>query len=358
MSFKDVLGHESIVSRLLNSISTGKVGHAYLYCGVRGVGKRFVALQFAKALNCTQRDMDSCDTCESCKKINGMNHADVKWYGPSGTSRLIKIESAREITKSAYLKPYEARKKVFIISDVDLMNPAASNALLKTLEEPPADTVFVLTTSHKDSVLPTISSRCQIIDFNPVSVKYIEDILRQRYNLDESDIELYSAIAAGRIGRIETILNSEYMARRKMVLEEIVSGKCCSITHVVSFVEGMLDALRDEKDKQEDEIKESRGEITDIDKAYIEGAFKDEIIEMLRFLILLYRDIVACKVASGSYIVNVDHREVIDTLAEKYTLERLEVIIESIEYVKNAIMGNGNLKLALECLFLKIGEAA
>ncbi|HRZ87475.1 MAG TPA: DNA polymerase III subunit delta', partial [bacterium] len=187
MSFKDVIGHKTIVAQLKNAVSSGRVGNAYLFSGPTGIGKKTVAAQFAKALNCLKNDPDGCGECESCRKADASSHPDVKWCGPAGASRSIKIESVRELIRNAGMKPYEGRRKVFVLAEAETLNPASGNALLKTLEEPPADTVFILTTSHKDALLPTIRSRCQTVEFQPLPAKTMEEIARSRYSLPDRE---------------------------------------------------------------------------------------------------------------------------------------------------------------------------
>ena len=139
---------------------------SYLYVGPDGAGKRERAKNFAKGVNCLDaRDGKPCEACTSCKKIDREIHPDVFFIQPEGASSTIGIDQVREVINKANLKPYEARSKVFIINNAHSMNEVSANAFLKTLEEPPENTVFILISRSKDLLLPTIVSRCHIVRF-------------------------------------------------------------------------------------------------------------------------------------------------------------------------------------------------
>ncbi len=148
-------------------IKSKRLSHAYLFLGCQKEIMEKCALKFAKALNCLKQTggFTGCEGCISCKKIEHFNHPDIGHIHAEGISRQIKIEQIRNFRKDAYLKPIEARKKVYIIYDADLMTEEASNCLLKITEEPPKDVVIVLIGLNLSSILPTIVSRCQVIKF-------------------------------------------------------------------------------------------------------------------------------------------------------------------------------------------------
>lgn len=148
-------------------IKSKRLSHAYLFLGCQKEIMEKCALKFAKALNCLKQTggFTDCDGCISCKKIEHFNHPDIGHIHAEGISRQIKIEQIRNLRKDAYLKPIEARKKVYIIYDADSMTEEASNCLLKITEEPPKDVVIILIGSNLSYILPTIVSRCQIIKF-------------------------------------------------------------------------------------------------------------------------------------------------------------------------------------------------
>jgi DNA polymerase III delta' subunit len=164
----DIAGQERVIARLRAAIAGGRVHHAYLFTGGAGVGKRRTALALASALNCLQAPGEGCGECEACEKIEGGIHPDVVTLEREGAGQIIPIENIRrEIVARVGLPPHEARVRVFLIDEAAALQPAAANSLLKTLEEPPARTMFVLGTTSPDLLLPTIRSRCQRVVFAP-----------------------------------------------------------------------------------------------------------------------------------------------------------------------------------------------
>lgn len=201
MPFHDVIGQARAVLFLQRAVTTGRVAHAYLFTGPAGVGKRAAALALAQALNCQQVSSfefrvpglksgicnlqqhsdtqhptpntqhpespnDGCGECRACRNIANGQHPDVQMIEPDGAT--VKIEQIRTLEADAALVPYEAQWKVFILNNAERMTEAAANALLKTLEEPARNTVFVLLTSTVAALLPTIVSRCQAVTFSPL----------------------------------------------------------------------------------------------------------------------------------------------------------------------------------------------
>lgn len=168
MSFADVKGQDRAISFLKNAISGGKVSHAYIFLGPSGVGKRPAALNFAKALNCFSESGERpCDACASCRKTDNGNHPDIMLLKPEKGVASFKIEKIRELIGQICLKPYEGRKKVYIIDEASSLTREATAALLKTLEEPPSDSVLIMLFESLQYVPRTILSRSQIVRFSP-----------------------------------------------------------------------------------------------------------------------------------------------------------------------------------------------
>jgi len=159
MPFRDIAGHRRLLDLLARSIERGTLPPSLIFEGPAGAGKRATAIAVAQALNCAQSGADACGECAACRKIARGVHPDVLIVEP-GDSGSIKIEQVRDIADRANYRPFEGRRRVIVIDDADALVPAAQNALLKTLEEPPSTSVFILTTARPDVLLPTVRSRC------------------------------------------------------------------------------------------------------------------------------------------------------------------------------------------------------
>jgi DNA polymerase-3 subunit delta' len=169
VSFSDLKEQAAVAGQLHRSLQRGRLAHAYLFTGPRGSGKEAVARTLAKALNCTKKDHDSCDHCDSCRRVDEGAHPDVYWVRPESKSRRIQVEQMREFMKAVNLRSSMGGVKVGIVVDADCLGEESSNAFLKTLEEPPAQTVIVLLTADPQRLLPTILSRCLRISFGPTT---------------------------------------------------------------------------------------------------------------------------------------------------------------------------------------------
>ncbi|MDE6867311.1 MAG: DNA polymerase III subunit gamma/tau, partial [Muribaculaceae bacterium] len=168
-TFKTVVGQKNLTATLKNAISSGRLAQAYLFCGPRGVGKTSCARIFAKTINCLNPtpDGEACGECESCRAIErGNSYNLIELDAASNNS----VNDIRAITEQVNIPPQSGKYRVFIIDEVHMLSSAAFNAFLKTLEEPPSYVIFILATTEKHKVLPTILSRCQIYDFKRITI--------------------------------------------------------------------------------------------------------------------------------------------------------------------------------------------
>ena len=204
--FSTVIGHTRLVALLSRAIAHETLPPALLLAGQAGVGKRKVALAVATAINCLkprsspELERDACGVCATCKRIARLVHPDVILIEP-GDSGSIKIDAVRDVVDRAGYRPFEGRRRVVIIDEADALVPAAQNAMLKTLEEPPSASIFLLVSSMPDALLPTVRSRCPRIRFGPLSPVEIADVLMRDHGYSEPDARAAAADADGSVGR-------------------------------------------------------------------------------------------------------------------------------------------------------------
>lgn len=197
MALLDIIGQDKAVRILSGTIKRERVPSSILLSGDSGIGKRLAALNYAKALNCLEPvDSDACDRCISCRKIDNEVHPDVTTLLPENDE--IKIEMIRQAGETLSLRPYEGKKKVLIVDDADMMNISAANAFLKTLEEPPENSLIILVSSSPDRLPDTIRSRCMHVRFHPLSGEAFKQVLSLK--ADNRDLGPFSALAIGRPG--------------------------------------------------------------------------------------------------------------------------------------------------------------
>lgn len=232
MSLNDVVGQDKAIKILSAMIKGGRVATSFLFSGIGGIGKRYTALEFAKAVNCrTEASVAmgvSCDICNSCRKINSLIHPDLKIISPYDVQikddkkvPLITIDEIRPINEFLSYTPSEGRKKVVIIDDADKMNPSAGNALLKTLEEPPSNSIIILITPNESTLLKTIVSRCIKITFVPLSNKAMKTVLNKNgEELNTAQIKLCR-------GSVEGVSGGEIFIKRDeafKTLQDLAKG--------------------------------------------------------------------------------------------------------------------------------------
>jgi DNA polymerase III subunit delta' len=201
MTAAGVVGHLVLRDLLARAVVQGTVPHSLLFDGPDGIGKRAVALELAAAINCTQgRDGRGCGTCRSCRRIARLGHPDVVLVRPNEKGS-ISVDMVRGIIAGASYRPFEARRRVVVIDEADALQPAAQNALLKTLEEPPPTSIFVLATSRPDLLLVTVRSRCHRLRFGPLSPADVASVLQTSHGLDAAAAAARAAVADGSVAR-------------------------------------------------------------------------------------------------------------------------------------------------------------
>jgi DNA polymerase-3 subunit delta' len=320
MSFKDVLGHEKPIRFLKQAIKNNKVGHSYLFLGNEGIGRKFVALQFAKAINCLNRtdEEDSCDKCLSCKKIDQNIHPDILVLEPSGQT--LKVDQVREMQKDLSFQPYEGRRRICILTAADRMAPNMSNTLLKTLEEPPLHTVIILIANSERFLLPTIISRCQSIHFYPLPLPIVTRWLIQVKGFGEKEAHLLSSLSEGSLGRALEIKEEMETIQRERLLIELIGSKYLTIETMRNLLE-------------------------------ILPSQREELILSLEVCKTLLRDLIMVKIEKNE-LINFDLSEDIIKISNDLDLRSLFNRMDTIHQIALALRSNANTTLALEALMI------
>jgi DNA polymerase-3 subunit delta' len=218
MALKDIIGHEQPLKILRGHIKRNHIAHAYLFTGEEGIGKRLTAINFAKTLNCLKNqgtEIDCCDECLSCIKIDKLSHPDV--FIIESTDGQIRVDIIRNLEESLSYKAFEGRWKIAIIDDAETLNQSAANAFLKTLEEPPTKTILILISSMPELIPETILSRCQRIKFTPIPLDRMKELLQDKDQRDFKKIMTLTMLSGGRPG---WCLRKDLIQRRDRVFRE------------------------------------------------------------------------------------------------------------------------------------------
>ena len=323
-TFQEIRGNTPLVEQLKTAAFSGKASHAYLFLGGAGAGKRLIANTFAKALQCEAREGMPCGRCRSCQAFDNSNHPDVIYV--RGEKKNIVVDDIREqILETVDLKPYHYAKKIYIIEKADTMNVQAQNALLKTLEEPPAHALFLLLAERAEAFLPTILSRVVTMKIRPLSEGMIAEYLMEKSGLSEEESHILAAYAQGRIGQALELQEDE--AFREM-RQDIL---------------GRLEALPSMNEGE----------------AYWMAKELEVYKNDLRFLDIMelwYRDLLTAKsLREEQYLIQKDKKDAIFRGAK----EPAEVLAKKAEAVRTARMRlaqNANFRLTLEVMLMDLKE--
>lgn len=339
MNFQSLIGNQRIKQLLQRAVRDGRIGQGLLFAGQRGVGKYQFALALAQAVNCLQPAAgDSCGVCLNCRKFAARNFTDVKtvWreskdpaVRKDSKSQYIKIEQMREVAREAYFRPYEGRRRVYIIDDAEWLREEAANAILKTLEEPPETSLLILITAKPYALLETIRSRCQMLNFAPLAQAEVEAYLQANYQRPPEEIRLLAHLGRGSIGRALEIDLGVYKEQRATLVE-------------------LLDALLASGDTVRLlQAAEHLGR--KLDREAFEGH-----LDMLQILL---EDLFHLKLGEPlARTTNADLGKRLEAIAEVATLRRITATVEALAKVSQNLGRNINRTLAMEEALLSIGS--
>ena len=326
--FKDIIGQEQIKKHLQKAINQNNISHAYIFCGESGSGRRTLADAFAKAIQCENKtvDIDACGKCKSCIQAESYNHPDIKYITHEKMS--ISVDDIREqLNNDIGIKPYSSAHKVYIIPDANKMTEEAQNALLKTIEEPPAYAIILLLTTNADSFLPTILSRCITLDFKVVPDNVIREFLMKDCQVPDYKADVCTAFAQGNVGKAIQLANSEDF-------NEIKSSA--------------IQLLKRIKDIELYELMEAVKQI---------GEYKLSINDYFDIMMIWFRDVLLYKATSdANSLIFKDEVYDIKLQASKSSYSGIETIIEALDKAKRRLNANVNFDLVMELLLLTIKE--
>jgi DNA polymerase-3 subunit delta' len=331
VSWAAIIGQPLAVRLLRHAVTTGKVAHAYLFSGPQGVGKRTVALELAKALNCLspQPDGSACDTCAACRKITASPpvHPDLAVVAPDG--RFIKTDQVRELQGDMYARPNEGRFRVAVIDGADRMNAESGNRLLKLLEEPPAYAVLILLTHNLSGVLPTLISRCQVVNFTPLSQDDVAQAVLAQTGIESGAARLAASLSGGSIGRALALAQDAGVSQRRDETSDLLQR----LHELDDF-----DLL-------------GRGEALEKQKEHLD--------DWLELLTVWLRDaLLMAQTGSEQLLINMDRLAVVRSLARAFGPGNLLTMLTAVTEARGQLQRNANVRLVVDVLLLRLREAA
>jgi DNA polymerase-3 subunit delta' len=316
-----VVGHEWAVDLLKRALTSERVAHAYLFTGPPQIGKTSLALNFAQALNCLDQEKP-CGYCLACSKIARGHHPDVQVIkGEGGT---IKIDQMRALRHEAALSPLEGHWKVYIIRQMEQATAEAANCLLKTLEEPPTHVILLLTATESEALLPTIVSRCQVLNLRPLATETVQKALQEHWGVDVERAQLLARLSSGRLGQ--------------------------------AVAASQNDAILDQREKHLDDMLAltGQGRVERLEHAQKLSLNPEATQELLHLWLSWWRDLLL--VASGSLagIINVDREDMLRAQAQWYSLGQVREFVEALRTALWQMEHNANTRLTLEVLLLNL----
>ncbi|MBW2504698.1 MAG: DNA polymerase III subunit delta' [Deltaproteobacteria bacterium] len=320
MTFNQILGHDRQKEILLQALARNRLAHAYLFSGPDGIGKRLVALALTRAIVC--HEQRGCGDCAACRKIDHHNHPDLHLLEASGSA--IKIEDVRSIQRELNFRPLEASRKICLIDQADLMTASASNALLKTLEEPRGNALIILLTAHPNRLLETIRSRCQRLPFHRHPTSRIQNELERQLDLEPNEAHILAALAEGSFKKAFGKDRELFLDQRRQLLKTLTGLSAGSILPILEFAEHLA-----------------------ADKAVL-----PEILEIFQ---VFYQDVIR-QLNGGTLhdFVNRDLQAKIERVACNESLPSVLTKLDSLFAAQRQLERNVNRQLAMEVLLLRL----
>lgn len=323
-----IVGHTKATTLLEQSMRNNQLSHAYLFVGPARVGKFTLAMNLAQAVNC-ESDNPPCQECTSCRRIAAMKHSDFHVIElTSQEKKAIAIDQIRQMQTAAHLPPYEGKHKVFVFDRAEMLSHEAANSLLKTLEEPPPNTLIILLTPKESALLPTIASRCQRVELRPLPLDLVRDTLTRGYHTAPEKADLVARLSGGCIGWALLALRDEtLLADRAQRLADFARVGAAGIHERLAYAAQMASLF-------------SRG--------------RDKVADNLSAWLQWWGDLLLIKCDCCQWIINIDQEAVLSKLAEKVTARGIADFTRDIKATMEQLEQNANPRLALEVLMLRM----
>ena len=325
--FKDIVGHEQIIEHLKTAIEMGKVSHAYILNGPDLSGKMMIAEAFARALLCEKQDPDGCGECRSFRQSDERNNPDIIYVKHDKTNTISVDDIRTQLNNDIVIKPYSNQYKIYIVDEAEKMNQQAQNALLKTIEEPPAYAVIMLLTTNADSFLQTIRSRCITLNLKSVKNDVIKSYLMTEKKIPDYQADVCAAFAQGVVGKAIKLASSDDFNELK---------------------ESALSLIKRLDDIDLYEMGEAIKQISD---------YKLQVQDYFDLITVWYRDVLYMKATNDvNGLIFKDEVYDIKKQASKHSYHGIETIIEALDKAKLRINANVNFDLVIELLLMTIKE--
>jgi DNA polymerase III subunit delta' len=326
MGFEQIVGHPKQLETLRLALVHGRLHHAYLFVGAAGVGKKTIGLGLAKAVHCSVATSDFCGECADCTRIQAGNHPDVRFIEPLAGKKEISIQQIRELEKELNLRSFSGNQKVVILDPATLMNLPAQNALLKTLEEPPRDSLLILIAPNLGGLLPTLRSRCLRVSFAPLTRDQVAAFLVAQKQIPLEEAELLAAMSMGSLEVVAAVDAQELLTRRHRwvdLLLRVASGDYRIAAETAEALAGN----------------------------------KEESLRFLDWAESWYRDLLIYTVTQNrEEVVNADMLSQIQQVSVAVELEGLLARLAEAKEALAAIHRNLNRRMVLEALLMNAGE--
>lgn len=325
--FKDIIGHKQLIAHLQNAISYQKISHAYIFDGPELSGKMMLAEAFATTLQCEQASNTPCFTCHSCIQAASRNQPDILYLQHEKPNTISVDDIRKQINNDIGIKPYSSPYKIYIINEAEKMSIQAQNALLKTIEEPPAYAVILLLTTNASAFLPTILSRCITLSVKVVPDKEIKEYLMKELQIPDYKADICAAFAQGNVGKaIQLAGNEDFNELKNSALQLIKRLDDIELYE-------MMEAIKQIKD------------------------YKLEINDYFDILMIWYRDALLYKAtADANNLIFKNEVYDIKNAASKSSYSGIEAILIALDKAKRRLRANVNFELVMELLLLTIKE--